>query len=92
MERLRTISTFSAPNKDLVQIYITYIRSILGQSCVIRHSTFTKADSDNLERVQKNALQNIIKKKYLNQENSLKPVELETKIPGKEQLLYSFGK
>ena len=61
MELLRRIAGFNAPTKDLVQIYITYIRSILEQSCVIWHSTLTKEDSDNLERVQKNALQNILK-------------------------------
>ena len=54
MELLRRISNFNAPIKDLVQIYITYIRSILEQSCVIWHSTLTQEDCDSLERVQKN--------------------------------------
>ena len=70
MELLRRISSFSAPLKDLVQIYIIYSRSILEQSCVIWHSTLTKEDSDNLESVQKNALRNILKGRYTNYENS----------------------
>ena len=71
LELLRRISNFSAPMKDLVQIYITYIRSILEQSCVIWHSTLTQEDCDSLERVQKNALRNILKERYINYESSL---------------------
>ena len=64
MYMLKRISSFSAPIKDLVQIYITYIPNILEQSCVIWHSPLKKKDSENLERVQKNALlvQNILDK------------------------------
>ena len=92
MELLRRISKFNAPIKDLVQIYITYIRSILEQSCVIWHSTLTQDDCDSLERVQKNALRNILKEKYIDYENSLHIVQLETLFKRREKLLYSFGK
>ena len=64
--------------KDLVQIYITYIRSILEQSCVIWQSTLTQEDCDNLERVQKNALRNILKERYNSYEISLTIVKLDT--------------
>jgi hypothetical protein len=92
MELLRRIASFNAPTKDLVQIYITYIRSILEQSCVIWHSTLTKEDSDHLERVQKNSLRNILKEKYLNYENSLTVLQLETLHKRRERFLYIFGK
>ena len=85
MERLKTISAFSAPIKDLIQIYMIYIRSMLEQSCVIWHSTLTKEDSDNLERVQNNALQNILKERYSIYENYLKLVEYETKFQSREK-------
>ena len=92
MELLRRIASFNAPTKDLVQIYITYIRSILEQSCVIWHSTLTKEDSDHLERVQKNSLQNILKEKYLDYEFFLAVLQLETLHKRRERLLYIFGK
>jgi hypothetical protein len=92
MELLRRISNFNAPIRDLVQIYITYIRSILEQSCVIWHSTLTQEDCDSLERVQKNALRNILKERYIGYENSLHIVQLETLFKRREKLLYSFGK
>ena len=62
MELLRRLAHFSAPVKDMVQVYITYIRSILEQSCVIWHSSLTEEDSQKLERVQKNACRNILMK------------------------------
>ena len=48
MEILRRLANFSAPVKDMVQIYIIYIRSILEQSCVIWHSSLTEEDSMRL--------------------------------------------
>ena len=92
MELLRRISNFNAPIKDLVQIYITYIRSILEQSCVIWHSTLTQEDCDSLERVQKNALRNILKERYIDYESSLNIVQLDTLFKRRVKLLYSFGK
>ena len=92
MELLRRISNFNAPIRDLVQIYITYIQIILEQSCVIWHSTLTQDDCDSLERVQKNALRNILKERYIGYENSLHIVQLETLFKRREKLLYSFGK
>ena len=92
MELLRRIASFSAPIRDLVQIYITYIWSILKQSCVIWHSTLTQEDCDSLERVQKNALRNILKESYIRYENSLNIVQLESLFKRREKLLYSFGK
>ena len=64
----------------------------MEQSCVIWHSTLTQEDSDNLERVQKNALRNILKERYSNYESSLKLVCLTTLFQRREKLLYNFGK
>ena len=50
--------------KDLVLIYISYIRSLLEQSCVVWHSSLTEADSEKLERVQKVSLRIILKDSY----------------------------
>ena len=68
MELLRRLAHFSAPVKDMVQVYITYIRSILEQSCVIWHSSLTEEDSQKLERVQRNACRNILMKRISHME------------------------
>ena len=59
---------------------------------MIWHSTLTQEDCDSLERVQKNALQNILKERYISYENSLNIVQLETLFKRREKLLFSFGK
>ena len=71
MEILRRLANFSAPVKDMVQIYIIYIRSILEQSCVIWHSSLTEEDSMRLERAKKNACRNILREKYENYDSAL---------------------
>ena len=38
MDILRRLSGLIAPVKDMIQTYISYVRSILEQSCVIWHS------------------------------------------------------
>ena len=92
MEILRKLSSFNAPVKDMVVTYFLYIRSILEQSCVIWHSTLSEEDNVNLERVQKNALRNILKEKYENYENARKVLKIETLYERRENLLKVFGK
>ena len=56
MQIVHKIAEFGAPPEDLIQIYISYVRSILEQSCVIWHSSLTDEDSELLEGVKKGAL------------------------------------
>ena len=58
---LEDLVSFSEPIRDMVQIYITYIRSILEKSCVIWHSSLTEEDIMKLD--PKECLQEYIKRK-----------------------------
>ena len=51
MELLRKISKYRNSREDKRQIYISYIRSILEQSCTLWHSSLTEENSNSLERV-----------------------------------------
>ena len=55
MEILRRVSSFGASVEDLKDIYILFVRSLLEQSAVVWHSSLTKDNEQDLERVQKNA-------------------------------------
>ena len=46
----------------------------------------------SLERVQKNALRNILKEKYETYENALKMLQIETLFERREKLIKAFGK
>ena len=58
---LHKLFEFAVPEKDLVTIYVLFIRSILEQSCVVWHSAITKEEEVSLERVQKVCLRVILK-------------------------------
>ena len=71
MELLRKVAEFTTSIEDKKEIYILYIRSILEQSCVVWHSSLTKENSDDLERVQKCAARIIMGNKYKDYEDAL---------------------
>ena len=64
MEIVRRVSGFGAPIEYLKEIYVLFVRSMLEQSAVLWHSSLTKENSEDLERVQKNALRIILKNEY----------------------------
>ena len=61
MQILHKLYQFSIPIKDLIIIYIIYIRCYLEQSCVVWHASLTEQQRTNLERVQRVALRIILK-------------------------------
>ena len=92
MEILRKLKSFNPPHSDLVNIYILYIRCILEQSGAIWHSSLSKENSTDLERVQKNALRNILQERYIDYEAALKILKLETLEKQREKLLSKYGR
>ena len=92
MQIIRKLYQFNIPIKDLVLIYIIYIRCYLEQSCVVWHASLTQQQSENLERVQRVALRIILKDQYEHYDQALKSVELETLSERREQLSLKFAK
>ena len=62
MEILRQLTNFTKSQKDKLQIYKVYICSVLEQSSVVWHSSLTKQNERELERVQKVAVKLILGK------------------------------
>ena len=91
MELLRKLATFTNSIEDKKIIYILYIRSILEQSCVVWHSSLTSENKDDLERVQKCAVRIISGKQYLNYEEELENIGLETLEKRREMLCLKFA-
>ena len=92
MELLRRVAEFTSSLDDLKTIYTMYIRSILEQSCVVWHSSLTKQDCDDLERVQKCALKIILGSKYQSYEEALKEASLLSLKDRREELCQRFAK
>ena len=77
LQLLLKASEYTSDLKDLKQIYITYIRSVLEQSAVVWHSSLTVENISDLERVQKNALRIILKDGYSSYNEALDKLRLE---------------
>ena len=92
MEILRNLSSFQAPETDMKQVYIAYIRSLLEQSSNVWQSSLSVENKTDLERVQKIALTIILKDKYKNYQNALPFLELDTLKDRRQQLCLSFAK
>ena len=92
MEILRKMSGFGAPIGDLKKIYLTYIRTHCEQSSTVWHSGLTELNKSDLERVQKVAFKIILKNKYINYENALMVLDLESLEQRRNELALTFAK
>ena len=76
---LHKLSRFTKSKVDLKKIYILQVRSKLEQSAVLWHSSITKCKCEvNLERVQKSGLKIILGDKYVDNDNALKVLNLQS--------------
>ena len=92
MQILRIAASFGAPLEDKKQIYISYVRSVLEQSCQIWNSRLTEENSIDLERVQKSAVRIILNKPYENYYEALDLLGLESLKDRREHLCLKFAK
>ena len=91
MALLRKLSSFQAPENDMKQVYISYIRSLVEQSSNVWHSSLTNENEVDLERIQKIALKIILNDKYKSYENALNMLELDTLKDRREMLCLAFA-
>ena len=92
MELLRKVASFGTSIEEKRNIYILFIRSILEQSSVVWHSSLTKENEEDLERVQKSALKIILGRKYLNYSQALKDTNLQSLKIRREELCLKFAR
>ena len=92
MTILHKLYEFDIPIEDLVDIYISYILSVLESSAVVWHSSLTQGQVMEIERVQKVALRIILKDDYECYENALEECSLKTLSERRNDLCFSFAK
>ena len=84
--------TLGGTTHQLVQVYITRVRSILEFAAPVFHSSLTRIQSHKVETVQKKAFAIILGKDYCSYESSLSNLELERLDSRREKLCLSFAK
>ena len=90
MELLRRVASFGTPPEDLKLIYILFVRSILEQSATVWHSSLSKENANDLERVQKSAMKIILNGSYKSYEQSLAQLDLQSLNERREMLCPKF--
>ena len=91
LQLLRKASSYTNSINDLTSIYLSHVRVILEQSCVLWQNRITEDNINDLERVQKNACRIILGNKFINYEDSLKMLNLDTLKVRREKLALKFG-
>ena len=89
---LKNLFSFNVPIEDLIDIYFLYIRSIVEQSAVVWHSSLTKGEQNDLERVQKVALRIILREQYTTYLEALELTGIETLKARRAKLCLNFAK
>ena len=89
---LHNLFEFSLPTSELINIYILYIRSVLESSAVIGHSSITKTEEIQIERVQKTALKIILADEYEDYPSALSITSLQTLSERRKILCKKFAK
>ena len=92
MQLQNAAATYASAKSDLKDIYLTSIRSVLEQSAVVWHSSLTKKNRQDLERVQKAAVRVIMGQSYSTYKNGLKFLKLDTLEKRRELLCLRFAK
>ena len=77
---------------DKVVIYKIFVRGALEQSCTVWHSSLTKDQQGDLERVQKSALKVIMGKNYESYENACESLQIEDLSTRRTRLSLQFTK
>jgi len=91
MQILYKAANYTKSRKDLKDIYVTFIRSIVEQSSVVWHSSLTNKNRSDLERVQKVAVRIIMGTEYKSYKSSLKSLKLESLEQRRESLALRFA-
>ena len=89
---LHIAAKFTRNREHLMQIYKTFIRSNLEFSSNVWHSSLTKENRQDLERVQKAALKVILKSDYKDYEEALRLTGLQSLDKRREMIGLRFAK
>ena len=89
---LKNLFHFNLPIEEMLNIYFLYIRSVVEQAAVVWHSSITKGEQYDLERVQKVALRIILKDKYTTYSDALLLTGIDTLRARRVKLCLNFAK
>ena len=92
MQFLHRAKKFTSNVSDLKKIYMLQVRSKLDQSAVVWHSSITRKNSSDLERVQRSALKVILGEKYQSYKDALRVLKMDSLEMRRQKICLKFAK
>ena len=92
LEIIRRLCPSNISESDLVLIYTLYVRSMLEFNCCVWNFNLTKAEENEIERVQKVACKIILQDEYSSYENALETLKLDNLKDRRNKLSLNFVK
>ena len=92
MQLIRKVRSFGSTPQEMVELWKTFCRSILEQTCVVWDSGLTNKNIEDLERTQKTFVKLIMEEDYRSYTSSLKFLNLETLEKRRKSILLKFAK
>ena len=89
---LHNLTNFSLPLHEILQIYVLYVRSILENCAVVWHSSLSRGEELEIERVQRCALRLILGEQYSSYEDALDLTNLKSLKERRIDLCKNFAK
>ena len=92
MKILHTAAKFTSNISDLKLIYNQYIRSVLEYGSNVWHSSLTKQNCNDIERLQKSSLKVILRNNYQSYKEALKFLNMDSLEKRREKINLKFAK
>ena len=92
MQLLRGVQGFGAKMHEMVHLWILFCRSVLEQSCAVWGTSLTQENVEDLERTQKTFAKLVLKERYMNYENALKILNLDSLEIRRKEMCLKFAK
>ena len=92
MRMLHKFSKFTKNKAHLMHIFQSQVRSVLEYCSTVWHSSLTKSDSKDIERIQKAAVKLMMGNKYEGYSKSLKFLKLDSLHERREKNALKFAK
>ena len=89
---LKNLFHFNLPIEEMLEIYCLYIRSVVEQACVVWHSSLTKGEQLDIERIQKVAMRIILQEHYISYSHALRITGMPTLKSRRNKLCLTFAK
>ena len=88
---IRRLKALGASKSELLDMYLKHVRCVLEFAVPVWHSSISRSECDDIERVQKSALKIIFGSEYVNYEDALSEANIDDLETRRSQICTKFA-